>query len=77
MKVGDLVKYRGDFVIPRIFAGDATRQPELGIIVEVVVDQRVEGTNICVFWFEAEGMHWHTSAEIIILDESGRPSRTT
>ena len=49
MKVGDLVKYRGDFVIPRIFAGDATRQPDLGVIVEVIVDQQTEGTNICVF----------------------------
>tara|TARA_R110002110_G_scaffold197226_6_gene407362 strand:+ start:487 stop:702 length:216 start_codon:yes stop_codon:yes gene_type:complete len=70
MKVGDLVKYRGDFVIPRIFAGDATRQPDLGVIVEVIVDQQTEGTNICVFWFEAENPHWHTSAEIKVLNES-------
>ena len=70
MKVGDLVKYGGDFVIPRIFQGDPTRQPELGIIVEIIAGQQVEGTNIRVFWFQAETCHWHTSAEVKILNES-------
>tara|TARA_R100000008_G_C3565123_1_gene158663 strand:+ start:511 stop:726 length:216 start_codon:yes stop_codon:yes gene_type:complete len=70
MKVGDLVEYRGDFVIPRIFQGDPTRQPHIGIVVETIADQLTEGTNIRVFWFDAESSHWHTSTEIKMLNES-------
>ena len=70
MKIGDLVKYRGDFTIPRIFPGDATRQPDLGIIIELFLPNQSDGTNVHVYWFESKSSHWHTSMEIKVLNES-------
>ena len=66
MKVGSLVTYRGEWV-PNIFPGDATRQPEYGIILEI--EGNCEGTNICVHWVESENIFWHEQYELEVLSE--------
>ena len=66
MRVGSLVSYVGHW-IPGIFPDDRTREPSYGIIIEI--DHWSQGTNVCVYWTEAEETYWHEETEMLLLNE--------
>jgi|TARA_R110000824_G_scaffold20422_2_gene76907 hypothetical protein len=64
MKVGTLVSYIGQW-IPNIFPEDSTLEPNYGIIIEIA--SYYDGTNICVFWIDAEEAYWHEQTELRVI----------
>jgi hypothetical protein len=67
VKIGSLVKYVGPW-IPGVFPEDKTREPQnYGIIIEY--HKWCEGTNVCVYWTEAEDLYWHEESELSVISE--------